>query len=176
MKRAQQIDPVLMPVAANLAFMYYSARRYDEAIEAAKKAIELDPGSPLAQERMGLSLELAGRPAEALPYFQNAVMQSDRAQTAIASLARSYAIAGDSGQARKLLSELQAREKEQYISSYNLALIYTALDDRQNALAKLEAAYDEGSIDLLLAKVDPRLDLLRSEPRFQQIIRKLFPA
>ena len=176
MKRAAQIDPLSIPVVANLAFMYYSARRYKEAVEAAKKAIELDPESPLAHQRMGMSLELSGQLKEAIPEYQAAVDKSGRAQTAVASLARAAALTGDTAQAKQLLFELKSRAETQYVSSYNMALIFIALNDEKMALEELEAADSEGSVDLLLAKVDPRLDPIRKDPRFQQLLARVFPS
>lgn len=175
-RRAQQLDPLSVPVVANIAFFYYMDRRYDEAVDAAMKAVDLDANAPLAHERLGSALELKGRLDEAVAQFRLAVDQSGRAQTAVASLARALAIAGSRKEAEALTNELKSRSRDQYVSAYNIALIYAGLGDRDQTLSYLEKAYDEQSIDLLLAKVDPRLDLVRGEPRFVRILDNLgFP-
>ena len=175
-RKAQQLDPLSIPVVANIAFFYYMDHRYDDALHAAKKAIDLDPGAPLAHQRLGLTYELNGQLNQAIPEFRTAVDQSDRAQTAVASLARALALSGDRQGAERLIDELKSRARDQYISSYNIALIYAALGDREQTFDYLEKAYDEESIDLLLAKVDPRLDQFRGEADFQKLLVKIgFP-
>jgi len=175
-RKAQQLDPLSIPVVANIAFFYYMDHRYDDALQAAKKAIDLDPGAPLAHQRLGLTYELNGQLNQAIPEFRTAVDQSDRAQTAVASLARAMALSGDRQGAERLIDELKSRARDQYISSYNIALIYAALGDREQTFDYLEKAYDEESIDLLLAKVDPRLDPFRGEADFQKLLVKIgFP-
>ena len=175
-RKAQQLDPLSIPVVANIAFFYYMDHRYDDALQAAKKAIDLDPGAPLAHQRLGLTYELNGQLNQAIPEFRTAVDQSDRAQTAVASLARALALSGDRQGAERLIDELKSRARDQYISSYNIALIYAALGDREQTFDYLEKAYDEESIDLLLAKVDPRLDPFRGEADFQKLLVKIgFP-
>jgi TolB-like protein/Flp pilus assembly protein TadD len=175
-RKAQQLDPLSIPVVANIAFFYYMDHRYDDALQAAKKAIDLDPGAPLAHQRLGLTYELNGQLNQAIPEFRTAVDQSDRAQTAVASLARALALSGDRQGAERLIDELKSRARDQYISSYNIALIYAALGDREQTFDYLEKAYDEESIDLLLAKVDPRLDQFRGEADFQKLLVKIgFP-
>jgi len=175
-RKAQQLDPLSIPVVANIAFFYYMDHRYDDALQAAKKAIDLDPGAPLAHQRLGLTYELNGQLNQAIPEFRTAVDQSDRAQTAVASLARALALSGDRQGAERLIDELKSRARDQYISSYNIALIYAALGDREQTFDYLEKAYDKESIDLLLAKVDPRLDQFRGEADFQKLLVKIgFP-
>jgi len=110
---------------------------------------------------------------EAIAEFQKAVDGSNRVQLAVASLAHAFALAGKRAEAEKLLAELKERSGSEYVSSYLIAEIYVALGEKEAAFKSLDQAYDERSIDLVLAKVDPRLDPLRDDPRFQELVKKV---
>lgn len=113
---------------------------------------------------------------EAIVEFEAAVKQSNRVQLAIASLAHAYAVSGNQIEARKLLAELEERSKQQFVSSYQMATVYAGLGDTQRAMDSLQRAYSPGSIDLVQLKTDPKLDPLRNDPRFQEILKKIaFP-
>jgi len=175
-KRAEELEPLSVSVKAHVALVLYFSRRYDEAIEAGKKATEMDNSSPVAHQRLGSAYEQKGMFPEAIAEFQKAVNGSGRVQLAVASLAHTFALAGKRAEAEKLLDELRERSKTEYVSSYLMAEIYVALGEKEAAFKLLDKAYDEGSIDLVLAKVDPRLDPLRDDPRFGELLKKMgFP-
>ncbi|MFL6227867.1 MAG: protein kinase domain-containing protein, partial [Pyrinomonadaceae bacterium] len=175
-RRAEELEPLSVGVKAHAAYIFYFARRYDEAIENGKTAVEMDATSPVAHQRLGAAYEQKGMFPEAIAEFQKAVDGSNRIQLAVASLAHAYALAGRRAEAEKLLAELKERSGREYVSSYLVAEIYTALGEKEAAIKSLERAYDEQSIDLVLAKVDPRLDPLRDDPRYQELLKKVgFP-
>ena len=108
--------------------------------------------------------------------FEAAVKQSDRVQLAIASLAHAYAVSGNQVEAKKLVAELEERSKQQYVSSYQLATVYAGLGDKQHAIDLIERAYTQESVDLVQVKIDPKLDPIRSDPQFQELLKKIaFP-
>ena len=172
-RRSEELEPLSVSVKAHLAFIFYFARRYDEAIAAGKKAVELDAMSTVAHQRLGSAYEQTGMFPEAIAEFQKAVDGSNRVQLAVASLAHAFALAGKRAEAEKLLAELKERSGSEYVSSYLIAEIYVALGEKEAAFNLLDKAYDERSIDLVLAKVDPRLDPLRDDPRFQELVKKV---
>ena len=175
-RRAEELEPLSVSVKAHLVFIFYFARRYDEAIEAGKKTIELDATSPVAHQRLGSAYEQKGMFPEAIAEFQKAVDGSNRIQLAVACLAHAFALAGKRVEAEKLLAELRERSGREYVSSYLIAEIYVALGEKEAAFKLLDQAYDERSIDLVLAKVDPRLDPLRDDPRFRELLKRVgFP-
>jgi tetratricopeptide (TPR) repeat protein len=132
--------------------------------------------SPVAHQRLGSAYEQKGMFPEAIAEFQKAVDGSNRVQLAVASLAHAFALDGKQAEAEKLLAELKERSGSEYVSSYLIAEIYVALGEKEAAIKLLDQAYDERSIDLVLAKVDPRLDPLRDDPRFQQVLKRVgFP-
>src|SRR5437016_4311653 len=172
-RRAEELEPLSVSVKAHLVFIFYFARRYDEAIEAGKKTIELDATSPVAHQRLGSAYEQKGMFPEAIAEFQKAVDGSNRIQLAVACLAHAFALAGKRAEAEKLLAELRERSGREYVSSYLIAEIYVALGEKEAAFKSLDKAYDERSIDLVLAKVDPRLDPLREDPRFAELVKRV---
>ena len=172
-RRAEELEPLSVSVKAHVALIFYFARRYDEAVDAGKKAIELDATSPVAHQRLGSAYEQKGMFPEAIAEFQKAVDGSGRVQLAVTSLAHAFALAGKQVEAEKLLAELRERSASEYVSSYLIAEIYVALGDKEAAFKLLDKAYNERSIDLVLAKVDPRLDPLRDDPRFADLIKRV---
>jgi tetratricopeptide (TPR) repeat protein len=175
-KRSTELDPYSIPIVANYAYLHCFARRPDEAIAIAKRAVAFDDTIPIGRQRLGLAYEQKGMFHEAITEFQAAVKQSNRVQLALASLAHAYALSGNQVEARKLLTELEVRSKQQFVSSYLLATVYAGLGDKQRALDLLEKANTQNSIDIVQAKMDPKLDPLRDDPRFQELLKKIgFP-
>lgn len=175
-KHSVDLDPYSIPINANLSFVYFLTRHPDEAIAAGKHAIGYDSSIPLAHQRLGQAYEEKGMLPEAIFEFQTAIKESGRVQLAIASLAHAYAVSGNKIEAQKLLTELEDRSNKEYVSPYLLATVYVGLGEKQHAFELLERAYADQSIDLLMAKADPKLDPLRDDPRFQDLVKKLaFP-
>jgi serine/threonine-protein kinase len=175
-KRSVELDPYSIPTVANMAYVNYFARRTDEAIASGRRAVAFDNTIPIARQRLGMAYEQKGMLPEAIAEFQAAVIQSNRVQLALTSLAHAYALSGNEGEARKILAELEERSKQQFVSSYLLATVHVALGEKRRALELLEDAYKQNSIDMVQAKTDPKLDPLRDEPRFQELLKKIgFP-
>jgi Flp pilus assembly protein TadD len=109
---------------------------------------------------------------EALDEFQQAANNSSRAPLAVISLGHIYAVAGNTVEAQNVLAELKDVSQRRYVSPYGVAMIHVGLGDKEQAFQWLETAYDEGSTELTFLRVDPRLDPLRSDPRFQESLKK----
>ena len=90
-----------------------------------------------------------------------------------ASLAHVFAVSGTREEAQNLLAELEQLSKQRYVSAYDIALIHTGLRDTQRAFEWFDKAYQERSSALTWLKVDARLDPLRSDPRFQDLVRRV---
>lgn len=129
-KLSAQLDPYSIPIIANYGYIHYIARRSDAAIAIGQSAVALDPSIPIGRQRLGLAYEQKRMFPEAIAEFQAAVQTSNRVQLAVASLAHAYAVSGNRAEAGKLLAELEEKSKQQFVSSYLLATVYTALGDR----------------------------------------------
>jgi len=175
-RRAQELDPLSLPVNASVVYVLYLCRQYDEAIEAGKKTVELDAAFPLTHQRLGLPYVQKKMYSEAINEFQQAVNNSNRAPQPLVSLGHAYAVSGNKVEAQKVLAELKDLSQGSYVSPYGVAAIYVGLGEKGQAFDWLEKAFHEDSTELTFLKVDPRLDPLRDDPRFQELLyRAGFP-
>lgn len=173
LNQAQELDPLSLGIQADAGMISYFARQYDNALERLQKVLELDPKFPVPYWGMGMCYEQKKRYSEALTYFQKGIELSGRDANGLASLAHAYGLAGQDTDAQKILVELQGRSKAEYISSYQLAVIYLGLGQNNRAIAGLKNAYRERSTLLGYLKMDPRFDPLRSDPRFQDLLSRI---
>jgi tetratricopeptide (TPR) repeat protein len=120
---------------------------------------------------LGNAYELKGEYDKAIAEYQTAMASAGPLNSWIASVGHAHAMAGRKSDAQQILNQLQERSKHSYVSPYHVALIYIALGERDRALTWLEKAYDDHFWMIAFFKVDPRLDPLRSDPRFQNLQR-----
>ena len=172
-KRAQEIEPRSPIVGAIVAETFYFARDYDHAIQEAKRVLEIEPDFLPALERLGWAYEQKGKFVDAIVVFRRACDLSGGSDEMKTQLAHAYALSGSTTEARTILSDLLAATRNHYVSPYFLAVIYTALGETDSALDWLERSYRMH--DLPPIRVEPRFDSLRTERRFQELIRKSGP-
>jgi tetratricopeptide (TPR) repeat protein len=146
-------------------------------IEAGRQCVASDANSWLAHYLLGVGYEGHSQPLEAIPEYQKAVQLSGGNQDPAASLAHAYAKIGRSAEAKKILREWQRQSQTSYVSPYMIATVYASLGEKDKAFEYLEKAYEEKSSDLpYFLKADLRVDNLRSDPRFQDLMRRMnFP-
>ena len=178
-QRASEMDP-LSPIISNLlAAVSYNARQYDRAIGAARKTIELDKNLSVSWVSLGLSLEQKKMYPESIAALEEAVRLSQRWIQAVAALAHAYAVADRRVEAMPLIEELKRRSEGGQDALVNIALVYAGLGQNDEAMAWLDKAYRGRSpwLAQLSLKVDPRWDALRSDARFQDLLRRIgFPS
>jgi tetratricopeptide (TPR) repeat protein len=175
LEQARRLDPLSLLINYTLALPLYFAGRYDQVIEQARKTLDLDEGFYLARVGLGTAFEEKGEFGKAIAEFERA-QQLDDSPEILAFLARTYAVAGQRAEARRMLGQLLAIEKERYVSPYDLALVYEGLGDKVQALRLLERAYQTRAEGIISLRLDPRLAGLRSEPTFQELVRRMnFP-
>ncbi|MEY2546310.1 MAG: hypothetical protein QOG48_1427 [Verrucomicrobiota bacterium] len=172
-KRAVELDPLSLIINADYSWTYACAHRFDEAEKHARKTLEIDPNFFLAHYYLGGILQRKGRLKEAIAEFQKAVELNNDAYS-IAMLGQAYARNGQREDAQKILARLTSEAKSRYIAPYAWALLYVGLGEKERALTELERAYQTGDNNyLFVIKVDPILDELRSEPRFNALVQKV---
>ncbi len=172
-KRALELDPLSMIINADLSVIYLYARRYDLAEAQARKTLEIDSRSFLAHYYLGAALQLTGRLKEAIPEFQKAV-ELNNDPYSIAMLVQAYARNGQTEEARKALAHLNEVAKSGDLPDYALALAHTSLGEKERAIEELEHAYHGGNRSyLFILKVDPLLDELHGDPRFEALVQKI---
>ena len=173
MKRALELDPLSLAINTGLGHVLYLSRQYDLAIEQYLKALELDPKFVQAHLWFGRPYLQKGMYEEAINEVKRAVELSGESTISLAVLGHAYASAGRKDEALKIVGKLKKRARKQYLPSYWIGLIYTGLQDKDNAFEWLERAFQERSSWLVWIKVEPRFDVLRSDNRFVYLLKRM---
>ena len=171
-KRARELDPLAV-TGTDLAWILFSARRYDEAIRELHSTLAVRPDDALALWYLGFSLIGNGNPQHAIPPLERAVSISDRSPGAIGVLARAYGHAGRRSEALRLINELNRRRQKEYVPTAPFVQAYVGLGDYDQAFAWFERAYQEKSNILQWIKVEPFPDAVCNDPRFQDLLRRV---
>ena len=170
MRKAESMDPLSLIISANMADVLFAAHRYDEAIQQSRKAIDMDPNFAISHYELGQALAQKKMYNAAIAELQKANELSGGDTTCIAVLACAYAASGSDDEALKLLNELKSRPNHRFSYAAQEALIYVSLDDKDQAMALLEKAY-ENRFDALALR-SPAFDPLRSDRRFRDLMRR----
>jgi tetratricopeptide (TPR) repeat protein len=151
--------------------VYFELRDYPDLIEAGKRGLILDPNDSSQHYYLGAGYEGTGRLQEAIAEYQNAMETSDDTRPAVA-LAHAWAAAGEKGKAENMLRHLEHNAKAM-ASPYTMATIYAGLGENDRALDSLKKACLEKSLGAGSIRSDFLLDSLRSDPRFQDLLRQI---
>ena len=173
MQEALQLDPLSLIISANMGFTYYVAREYDKAIDQLKKTIDLDPNFAITYQYLGYTYEQKKMYDQALQALRKATTLAPDNLTFYADLARTYAVSGKKQEAERILQYLIGISNERYVSPFDVASIFTGLGDKREALEWLYRAYEVHADTITYLKMDPRFDSLRSDPRFQELLRRI---
>jgi TolB-like protein/Tfp pilus assembly protein PilF len=171
-REALEINPFSPYLIANLSYLFYLQRRYDQALEQGHKALALDPGYVAAHDYLGIAYLHKGQFAEALGEFRTC-RRLDDVPWYVARLAAAQARAGNPVEARALLKELQELSKRRQVAPECFLLAHAGLGESDPAFAWLQRTYDARSQYPLRLKVDPAFDSLRADPRFAGWLRRL---
>lgn len=172
-KRCLELDPLDLVINIHMAWHYQFARQYGQAIEQCWKTSELHPNSFWPAYFFGLAYEQQGQIDRAVEEFQIAVRMSGDVTFAAAALGHLYGTAGKAAQARAVFDELKSRATRAYVPAYDIALVCLGLGWREQALEYLFRAHQERSGWITYLKVDPRLDPLREDGQFAELLRRV---
>jgi DNA-binding winged helix-turn-helix (wHTH) protein/tetratricopeptide (TPR) repeat protein len=173
-EHALDLDPLSMAISADVGWLLFFARQHERAVDQLLRTIEMDPNFALAHWLLGLNYEQQGRFDEARAQFETASALSQEMPFALASLAHVLA-QSDRRAAAAILETLIRLSERRYISAHSIATIHAGLGKHAEALDWLEKACEERSNWVTYLHVDPRFDNLRSDPRFQAIVRRVGP-
>jgi DNA-binding winged helix-turn-helix (wHTH) protein/TolB-like protein/Flp pilus assembly protein TadD len=171
--RAWEIEPGSPNRSMVVGWIFYFSRQYDQAIEQYTKTLESEPNYYPVRFRLGLAYLQKRMYTEAADQLLRAAETSDRNARILAFLGYTYAVSGDRDHAVRLLHELQARSRQTYVSSYDVAIIQLGLGNRKEALIWLDRAAKERDGWVSFLKVDPVFDDLRSELGFDALARSV---
>jgi DNA-binding winged helix-turn-helix (wHTH) protein/TolB-like protein/Flp pilus assembly protein TadD len=173
MKRALELDPLSLEKTTGIGEILYQQRRYDEAIAQYRKALEMDSNSGFTHWALGRPLLAQGKFDDAIAEFQKAIPLSGDSPDEPAELARAYALAGKRDEALKIIEELKKLSERKHVAPAVIASIYAALGDKDQAFAFLKQGFNERDFLLVLLKVEPMFDPLRSDPRFTELTHRV---
>jgi len=172
-RRALELDPLDLTNVSHQGWYPIFTRQYDRAAEPLRKTIEMNPNLSLGHWYLGVALEQMGRLQEAIAEFQTAVRVTGGNPSMLALLAHAYAAANQRKEAEGILQQLSALSKERYVPPYPVAAIYAGLGEKDEAFAWLEKAYEGRDSWMDYLGIDPRLENLRTDPRFVELLRRM---
>jgi TolB-like protein/Tfp pilus assembly protein PilF len=172
-RRCLELDPLDLVINIHMAWHYQFARQYDQAVEQCWKTSELHPNSFWPAYFFGLAYEQQGQIDRAVEELQIAVKMSGDVTFASAALGHLYGTNGKTADARAVFDELSARANRVYVPAYDIALVCAGLGWRDQALVYLTQAYQERSGWMTYLNVDPRLDPLRDDARFIDLLHRV---
>ena len=170
--KAQHADPLSLFINAGMGWVSFLTRDYDRTIAECTRTLEMEPGFAPAHVYRGMAYEQKGMFDKAIADLE-AARDSEGQPNFSGALGHAYAVAGKKTEARMLLRDLKESSAKHYFPSYHLALIYVGLGEKEQALNLLEKAYEERYPWLIHLSVEPRLDPLRSEPRFKALLSRI---
>ena len=172
-QHALELDPLSQVIPAVAAVFYANDHRGDRAVEYAKKALDIDPRTPMGHFAMGLAWMKTGNYPAAILELEKAVALSDSETPMLSGLGVAYALGGNKEEARRILLRLESRSREKFVSPYMMALVNTALGEKERALDLLEEAarVHDGWTQQTYEEII--LEPLRSAPRYDAIVRRL---
>jgi TolB-like protein/Flp pilus assembly protein TadD len=172
-KEAQRLEPISLRINFWTGVLLYYDHQYDQAIESLREVIELDPNLERAYLWLGLSYRQKGMHQQAIAVLEKAVALPTSGFYTKAGLAQVYATGSHREDAWTLLQELLRLSKERYVPPHLIALVYTALDDQEQAFVWLYKADTLRDAALIWVNVDPGFDNLHTDPRFTVLLQKM---
>jgi len=172
-RRAQELEPASLIISSVVGRRFFYARRYDQALAELRRALELDPNFVQAHLYLGWVYERDRKFEEAIAELLKAYTLSDGESETAGALGHAYAVAGRTAEAEKIIASMKEQRSRRYVAPFDFALIYLGLGARDTAFEWLEKAYDDRSTWLFWIRVDPRLDPVRSDPRFRDLLKRM---
>jgi TolB-like protein/DNA-binding winged helix-turn-helix (wHTH) protein/Flp pilus assembly protein TadD len=175
-EHARRLDPLSARINTNVVYVTFLGRQYDRAIAEAHKTLELEPNYAWAHYFLARAYLEKGMVKEAFAEFQRRLTLQPTFPKAQADIALAYAALGNRNEALKILGKLKEQSKREYVTPYPMARAYLRLGEKEEALAWLQKGLAINDGDMQQVKVDPDFDPLRSDPRFQGLLRRMnFP-
>jgi TolB-like protein/DNA-binding winged helix-turn-helix (wHTH) protein/Tfp pilus assembly protein PilF len=172
-KSALDLDPASPSLSHSLAVQFYLTRQFDQAIEQCRKTLEMDPNFAVAYAVLGQTYLAKGMNSEAAPVLEKYSALSQGSVDSLALLGYSQARRGKKSQALRTIDELKETSKNSFVPAFYFALVYAALEDKDQAFMWLEKGYDERFARFAYLKLEALWDPLRSDERFRDLVRRV---
>ena len=174
LRRCESIDPLLPLLPATEALVRFWQRDYAGAVAVGARAIELHPYLPVARANYAQALEFSGQLDEALAQYRTAIAMSPDVTVMRANEGTCLAKLGRHDEALAILDAIEHIRRSEYVDAYNMAVFRDALDHRDAAFDELTRSYDDNSAWLFSIDVDPRIDSMRGDVRFERLRAGLY--
>lgn len=171
LRKARELDPLSLIIETHVALPYLFSGRIDEAIRQLEQTLDMDPSFIPALGWLGLALEVKGEYEQAIATFRRALAVDD-IPIIRASMGHAFAVAGRKAEAEATFAELAQMAVRRYVSPYDFAVLFCGLRDIDAAFSWLERALVDRSTWMVFLRVDRRLDPIRNDPRFEDLIRR----
>ncbi len=172
-QQAQQLDPLSLSINTTLAARYRDLRDFKQALEVVQRTLELDPNFAPGHELLASVYEQQGDFQADITELQKASALSKDNPTSLAHLGRAYALSGNHDEARKIAEQLQRTARQHYVPAWDMAVLFASMGDADTAFRWLEGSYTKRESQMPFLKVDYRIDPLRADPRFQNMLRRV---
>jgi tetratricopeptide (TPR) repeat protein len=171
LEQAVSLEPLSMIANCILTTTYIYDRKYDKAVAQGRSTYDLDPSFPFAAHWLGFALIADGKYDEAIEVGRHVPPDAPFAWLASVVMAHAYASQGKNAEAERQVTLLREAAKTRYIRPYYFASIYAALGEKNKAFAELERSFAERDVYLGRVSVDPFMDPLRDDPRFDDLVK-----
>jgi TolB-like protein/Tfp pilus assembly protein PilF len=171
--RALAMDPLSVVIRTDFARMFYFFRDYDQSLDQYRAALEMDPDFGSAHLGLAQVYEQKGLFEHAIEELKTGMRLSNDSPFALAKLGHGYAMAGRKAEAHAVLDQLKELSSRRYVSPYDLAMVHLGLQENDDAFAWLQKAFEQRSLWLGYLKVEPQMDPLRSDQRFQDLLLRV---
>ncbi len=174
-EKAAELDPLSLIISSSLGDRLLDARRYEDATNQCRKTLDMDPNFGLGHLCIGTSYVNEGHFQEGITELQKATELLPGSPDSIAQLGIAYALSGDHARAWKILRKLK-NPSQPHLPAHSIAMVYAGLADKEQTIFWLKKGYEERNDDMIYMKIEPVFDSIRSDPRFQDLIRRVgFP-
>jgi len=173
MRKAEELEPLEPAPPTHVGWALYYARRFDESIEVLQGVVASDPEFTLSYMWLSMNFVAKGMWGEAIAAGRKFVELTGGAVIGLCMLGLAYGSAGMKDEALRILEQIEGLKKERYVGPIFRAIVWSGLGEKDKALEYLERSYAEKDSALALIKVWPIFDNLRSEPRFQAVLKKM---
>jgi tetratricopeptide (TPR) repeat protein len=173
MRKGKELEPLEPAPPSHVGWALYFARRFDESIEELRNVVATDPEFSLPYMWLSENFVAKKRWGEAIAASQKFVELSAESVIGLSLLGSAYGFAGMKAEALKILERLDGFSKDRYVGSLMRAFVWIGLGEKNKALENLEKAYEGRESAMAYLKVWPIFDSLRSEPRFQALLKKM---
>lgn len=171
--RAEQLDPLSLVIINNVAEQYIDRGDLNAATKQCQRMFDLDPDFWGAHQTLSIVLARQGRYSEALTEAQKSIQFSNRGNASLALLGHVYGKLGRRNEADEVIKELEKRYTDKQADGRDLVIVYAGLDDKEKAFEWLEKAFADHSVFLAFLKLEPMMDTLHSDPRWNDLQRRV---